>query len=191
MKPLLGWGAILLGGLIILNVLNVMSVISLALGVAALVAATMSFVTRLQAGRFSINSVLVALLGLALILNREATLQTLTQVLAVIMGAIGLSNLWQYRRRRFPREQARFLGGVGVLSFAGLLLLFPGLPLTLLRIVIGLGLMMYGAFRLAAKTVVFQQFTWNETIRRYMEEDTKQHPDIIDVEVDDESNKKS
>jgi hypothetical protein len=24
-----------------------------------------------------------------------------------------------------------------------------------------------------------------------MEEDTKQHPDIIDVEVDDESNKKS
>lgn len=189
MKLLVGWGAILLGVLIILNVLNVMSVISLALGVAALVAATLSFITRLQAGRFSINSVLVALLGVALILNREATLQTLTQVLAVIIGAIGLSNLWQYRRRRFPREQARFLGGVVVLATAGLLLLFPGLPLALLRVVIGLGLIAVGAFRLAAKTVVFQQFTWNETIRRYMEEDSNQHPDIIDVEVDDDSNK--
>lgn len=191
MKQLVGWGAILLGVLIILNVLNVMSVISLALGVAALVAATLSFVTRLQAGRFSINSVLVALLGVALMFNREATLLTLTQVLAVILGAIGLSNLWQYRRRRFPREQARFVGGVVVLSTAGLLLLFPGLPLALLRIGLGIGLIGYGAFRLAAKTVVFQQFTWNETIRRSMEEGTKQNPDIIDVEVDDDSDKKS
>lgn len=191
MKQLVGWGAILLGVLIILNVLNVMSVISLALGVAALVAATLSFVTRLQAGRFSINSVLVALLGVALMFNLEATLLTLTQVLAVILGAIGLSNLWQYRRRRFPREQARFVGGVVVLSTAGLLLLFPGLPLALLRIGLGIGLIGYGAFRLAAKTVVFQQFTWNETIRRSMEEGTKQNPDIIDVEVDDDSDKKS
>ena len=191
MKQLVGWGAILLGVLIILNVLNVMSVISMALGVAALVAATLSFVTRLQAGRFSINSVLVALLGVALMFNREATLLTLTQVLAVILGAIGLSNLWQYRRRRFPREQARFVGGVVVLSTAGLLLLFPGLPLALLRIGLGIGLIGYGAFRLAAKTVVFQQFTWNETIRRSMEEGTKQNPDIIDVEVDDDSDKKS
>lgn len=191
MKQLLGWGSILLGVFIVFNVLNVMSVISLALGVAALVAATLSFITRLQAGRFSLNSLLVAVLGVALILNREATLQTLSQFLAVIIGAIGVSNIWQHRRRRLPREQARYNGGIVILLAAILLLVFPGLPLALIRIVVGLGLIAYGAFRLTAKTVVFQSFTWNEMIRRSMQEDARQTPDIIDVEVDDDSDKKS
>jgi len=191
MKKLLGWAAIILGGLVLFNIFNIMSVISLALGVAAIVAATVSFVTRLRAGRFSINSLLVASLGLALVLNQEATLQSLVQVLALIIAAIGVSNLWQYRRRLFPREQARFAIGALAVTGAVVLLLFPGFPLTLIRILMGLGLLGYGALRLATKTVVLQQFTWNETIRKYMEDDQIQDPNIIDVEVEEDSSKKS
>ncbi len=191
MKKLQGWAAIILGGLVLFNIFNIMSVISLALGVAAIVAATVSFVTRLRAGRFSINSLLVASLGLALVLNQEATLQSLVQVLALIIAAIGVSNLWQYRRRLFPREQARFAIGALAVTGAVVLLLFPGFPLTLIRILMGLGLLGYGALRLATKTVVLQQFTWNETIRKYMEDDQIQDPNIIDVEVEEDSSKKS
>jgi uncharacterized membrane protein HdeD (DUF308 family) len=191
MKKLQGWAAIILGGLVLFNLFNIMSVISLALGVAAIVAATVSFVTRLRAGRFSINSLLVASLGLALVLNQEATLQSLVQVLALIIAAIGVSNLWQYRRRLFPREQARFAIGALAVTGAVVLLLFPGFPLTLIRILMGLGLLGYGALRLATKTVVLQQFTWNETIRKYMEDDQIQDPNIIDVEVEEDSSKKS
>ena len=191
MKKLIAWASIILGGLVLINIFNIMSVISLGLGIAAIVAATMSFVTAIKAGRFSINSLLVAALGVALVLNQEATLQSLVQVLALIIGAIGVSNMWQYRRRLFPREQARFAIGITVLVGAVMLLVFPGLPLALIRILIGLGLIGYGVLQLATKTVIFQQFTWNETIRKYMENEQVQDPNIIDVEVEDDSDKKS
>jgi len=191
MKKLFGWASIILGGLILFNILNIMSVISLGLGIAVIVAATMSFVTAIKAGRVSINSLLVAALGVALVLNQEATLQSLVQVLALIVGAIGVSNIWQYRRRLFPREQLRFAMGISILMVAVVLLVFPGLPLALIRILIGLGLMAYGALQLASKNIILQRFTWNETIRKYMENDQVQDPNIIDVEVEEESDKKS
>jgi hypothetical protein len=190
MKKLIAWTSIILGGLVLFNILNVMSVISLGLGIAAIVTATMSFVTALKAGRFSMNSVLVAALGVALVLNQEATLQSLVQIAALIIGGIGALNVWQYRRRLFPREQARFAMGIAILVGAGFLLLFPGLPFTIIRILIGLGLIGYGVLQLSAKTVVFQQFTWNETIRKYMDTEQAQDPNIIDVEVEEDSAKK-
>ena len=191
MKKLIGWVSIIVGGLVLFNILNIMSVISLGLGIAAIVMATMSFVTALRAGRFSMNSLLVAALGLALVLNQEATLQSLVQIAALIIGGIGALNIWQYRRRLFPREQARFAMGVVILVGAGFLLLFPGLPFVIIRILIGMGLIGYGVLQLSAKSIVFQQFTWNETIRKYMENEPVHDPNVIDVEVDDDSSKKS
>ena len=191
MKKLLGWASIILGILVLLNILNIMSVISLGLGIAAIVGATVSFVTALKAGRFSMNSVLVAALGVALVLNQEATLQSLVQIAALIIGGIGALNVWQFRRRLFPREQARFAMGVAIMVGAGFLLLFPGLPLAIIRVLIGIGLIGYGVLQLSTKTVVFQQFTWNETVRKYMENEQAQDPNIIDVEVEDDSDKKT
>jgi hypothetical protein len=191
MKKLIGWASIILGILVLLNILNIMSVISLGLGIAAIVGATISFMTALKAGRFSMNSVLVAALGVALVLNQEATLQSLVQIAALIIGGIGALNVWQFRRRLFPREQARFAMGVAIMVGAGFLLLFPGLPLAIIRVLIGIGLIGYGVVQLSTKTVIFQQFTWNETIRKYMETEQAQDPNIIDVEVEDDSDKKS
>jgi hypothetical protein len=191
MKKLIGWASIILGILVLLNILNIMSVISLGLGIAAIVGATISFLTALKAGRFSMNSILVAALGVALVLNQEATLQSLVQIAALIIGGIGALNVWQFRRRLFPREQARFAMGVAIMVGAGFLLLFPGLPLAIIRVLIGIGLIGYGVVQLSTKTVIFQQFTWNETIRKYMETEQAQDPNIIDVEVEDDSDKKS
>jgi len=191
MKKLIAWASIILGGLVLLNIFNIMSVISLGLGIAAIVAATMSFVMAIKAGRFSMNSILVAALGVALVLNQEATLQSLVQIAALIIGGIGALNVWQFRRRLFPREQARFAMGVVIMVGAGFLLLFPGLPFAIVRVLIGIGLIGYGVLQLATKTVIFQQFTWNETIRKYMENEQVQDPNIIDVEVEDDSDKKS
>jgi len=191
MKKLIGWASIILGIVVLLNILNIMSVISLGLGIAAIVGATISFMTALKAGRFSMNSVLVAALGVALVLNQEATLQSLVQIAALIIGGIGALNVWQFRRRLFPREQARFAMGVAIMVGAGFLLLFPGLPLAIIRVLIGIGLIGYGVVQLSTKTVIFQQFTWNETIRKYMETEQAQDPNIIDVEVEDDSDKKS
>jgi uncharacterized membrane protein HdeD (DUF308 family) len=185
MRRIQGFGAIVLGGLLLFNVANIVSLFSLALGVALLVGATLTFLVRLQERQLSFNSILVALMGVALVLNRDAALQGVAQLIALFMVLIGTANLWQFRRRRVPQESLRFNGGILLVVLGGVLFLFPGLPFAILRVVLALGLIFFGITRLHPRGVMVQSFTWNEWIRRQNQGDPHPAPDVIDVEVED------
>lgn len=190
MRNIQGWGAVIVGVLLLFNVFNIVNVFGLAIGMAAMVAATLHFFTRLKERRFSINSVLVGAFGVALVLNREAALQSSMRMLAVLAIIIGASNMIQYRRRRIVEEQVRFGGGTATVIVGITLLIVPGLPFTLLRIVGSLLFIGYGLLRLNAKTVPFTSFTWNETVRKSMGNRVSDRPDVIDVDAEDVTPKK-
>lgn len=190
MRKFQGWAALIIGVLLLFNVFDVASVFGLAIGMAAMVAATLTFFTRLKGRRFSINSVLVGAFGIALVLNREAALQSSMRMLAVLAIIIGASNMMQYRRRRIVEEHVRFGGGAATVIVGITLLIFPGLPFTLLRIVVAFLAIGYGFLRLNAKAVPFTSFTWNQTVQRSMGNQFIKQDDIIDVEAEETTTKK-
>lgn len=190
MRIIQGWGALILGVLILLNVVNIVNVFAVALAMAAIVAATFGVVTSLQQRRLSVNSILLGLFGLAVILNQETALQSISQLLGILVVSIGVSTMIQHRRRRIPAEQLRFGAGGATLITGIVILLFPGLPFTLLRIVLSIGLIGYGLFRLNATVIPITKFTWNETVRRTMNSSAHHHDDVIDVDAEDTTLKK-
>ena len=190
MRVVQGWGAVILGVLFLLNLFNVVEVFSLAIGVTAMVLATLTFFNRLQERRFSINAILFGVFGVALVLNREEALQSVIQLLALLLVGIGTSNLIQARRRRVVSENIRFLSGGGTVVAGLLLFVFPGFPLTLLRLVFSFALIGYGLLRLNSRVVPFATQSWNETIRRSMTNDGSSPSDIIDVEADERPSNK-
>lgn len=190
MRKLQGFGALILGVLLLFNVFNIVNVFGLAIGMTAMVAATLTFFTRLKERRFSINSILVGAFGIAVVLNREAALQSSMRMLAVLVIIIGASNMIQYRRRRVTIENFRFIGGAVTVIVGLTLLVFPGLPFTLLRIILSLLLIGFGFLRLNAKVVPFSSFTWNETVLRSMGQQISDRPDVIDVEAEETTTKK-
>ena len=190
MRQVQGWGALIVGILLLFNVFDVVNVFVLAMGMAAMIAATLSFFTRLKDGRFSINSILVGMFGIALVLNREVALQSLMQLISILVIVIGASNMLQYRRRRTELEHMRFVGGGATIIIGITLLLFPGLPFTLLRVVLSLLLIGFGILRLNARVIPMSTFTWNETVRRSMGNRISNPDDVIDVEAEDTTPKK-
>jgi uncharacterized membrane protein HdeD (DUF308 family) len=190
MRLLQGWGALTLGVLFLFNLFNVVEVFSLAIGVSAMVLATLTFLNRLQERRFSINALLLGVFGVALVLNREEALQSVMQLLALLIVGIGTSNLIQARRRRVVSENTRFLMGAGTVVLGVLLFVFPGLPLTLLRLGFSIALIGYGLLRLNTQVVPFATNTWNETIRRTMNAGASSPSDVIDVDAEERPPKK-
>jgi uncharacterized membrane protein HdeD (DUF308 family) len=190
MRLLQGWGALILGVLFLFNLFNVLEVFSLAIGVTAMVLATLTFFNRLQERRFSINAILLGVFGVALMLNREEALQSVMQFLALLLMGIGTSNLIQARRRRVVSENIRFLSGGGTVVAGLLLFVFPGLPLALLRLVFSIALIGYGLLRLNTRVVPFATQTWNETIRRTMNAGASSPSDVIDVDAEERPPKK-
>jgi uncharacterized membrane protein HdeD (DUF308 family) len=190
MRLLQGWGALILGVLFLFNWFNVIDVFSLALGVTAMVMATLTFFNRLQEKRFSMNAILLAVFGVALVLNRAEALQSVMQLLAALLLGIGTSNLIQARRRRVASEQTRFLMGGATVVVGLVLLVFPGFPLILLRTVFSVALIGYGLLRLNTQVVPFATNTWNETIRRSMNDRAAPRSDVIDVDAKERPPKK-
>lgn len=190
MRYIQGWGAVIVGVLLLFNVFNIVNVFGLAIGMAAMVAATLSFFTQLKERRFSINSILVGVFGVALVLNREAALRGLTQLIAFLIIGIGVSNVIQHRRRRVNEENIRFIGGVATIVVGALLLVFPSFPITLLRVGLSLVLILFGFLRLNAQVIPVSSFTWNETVRRSMGNRVTDRPDVIDVDAEDVTPKK-
>jgi uncharacterized membrane protein HdeD (DUF308 family) len=190
MRKLQGFGALIVGVLLLFNAFDIVNVFGLAIGMTAMIAATLNFFTQLKDRRFSINSILVGAFGVALVLNRETALQSLMQLIAFLVIGIGLSNMIQYRRRRVTEENIRFIGGAVTIIVGLILLVFPGFPFTLLRIILALLLIGFGFFRLNAKVVSFNSYTWNETVFRSMGKQVSDRPDVIDVEAEETTTKK-
>jgi hypothetical protein len=81
------------------------------------------------------------------------------------------------------------MGGATVV--VGLVLLvFPGFPLILLRTVFSVALIGYGLLRLNTQVVPFATNTWNETIRRSMNDRAAPRSDVIDVDAKERPPKK-
>jgi uncharacterized membrane protein HdeD (DUF308 family) len=190
MRTIQGWGALILGVLILLNVFNIVNVLAFALAMAAIVAAAFGLITSIQQRRLSVNSLLLGLFGVAVILNQETALQSISQLLGILVISIGVSTMIQHRRRRIPAEQMRFAVGGATLIAGVTMLMFPGLPFVLLRVVVSMGLIGYGLFRLNANVIPITSVTWNETIRRSMNPTLHQRDDVIDVDAEEVPPKK-
>lgn len=114
----------------------------------------------------------------------DATLTWVSMAIAIIIIGLGLSNIIGFRRRRYPREELRFNGGL-VMVIVGLIwFVLPELPFLLLRTIVGLLLVLIGIIQLSIRQTIFQRSTWNATIKQYMNA-RSDDSDIIDVEVED------
>jgi len=184
MNKLSGWILIVVGFIILINPLDTLNLIPFLIGLSIAISAAGIFYRAMKSGRFSLNSLLVLLIGGALMLATDATLTWASMAIAIIIMGLGLSNIIGFRRRRYPREELRFNGGIVTLIIGIIWFLLPDLPFLLLRTVVGLVLILTGILQLSTKQTIFQRSTWNATIKQYMNA-RSDDPNIIDVDVDE------
>lgn len=184
MSKFSGWILIVAGFVVLINPFDTLNVIPFLIGLSITVSAAGVFFRSIKSGRFSLNSLLVILIGGALMLATDATLTWASMAIAIIIMGLGLSNIIGFRRRRYPREELRFNGGIVTLIIGIIWFVLPDLPFLLLRTIVGLVLILIGIIQLSIKQTIFQRSTWNATIKQYMNAGNND-PDIIDVDVDD------
>lgn len=184
MSKFSGWILIVAGFVVLINPFDTLNVIPFLIGLSITVSAAGVFFRSIKSGRFSLNSLLVILIGGALMLATDTTLTWASMAIAIIIMGLGLSNIIGFRRRRYPREELRFNGGIVTLIIGIIWFVLPDLPFLLLRTIVGLVLILIGIIQLSIKQTIFQRSTWNATIKQYMNAGNND-PDIIDVDVDD------
>ena len=186
MNKLSGWFLIVVGFIVLINPFNSLNIIPFLIGFGISASAAGTFYRAIRGGRFSFNSLLVVLIGIALMLATDATLTWASMATAIIIIGLGVSNIIGFRRRRYPREELRFNGGLLMVVVGFIWFLLPDLPFLLFRTVIGLLLILVGILQLSTRQTIFQRSTWNATIKQYMSTNPKDDPNIIDVDVDDD-----
>lgn len=183
MSKFSGWILIIVGFIVLINPFDTLNLIPFLIGLSISMSAAGALYRSLQAGRFSFNSILVLLIGGALMLATDATLTWASMAVAIIIMGLGLSNMIGFRKRRYPREELRFNAGIIMLVIGLIWFVLPDLPFLLLRTIVGLLLILGGILQLSIKQTIFQRSTWNATIKQYMNS-KPDDPNIIDVDVD-------
>src|SRR6056300_1611762 len=111
MSKFSGWILIVIGFIVLINPFDTLNVIPFLIGLSITLSAAGVFYRTIKSGRFSLNSLLVILIGGALMIATDATLTWVSMAIAIIIIGLGLSNIIGFRRRRYPREELRFNGG--------------------------------------------------------------------------------
>ena len=184
MSKFSGWILIVIGFIVLINPFDTLNVIPFLIGLSITLSAAGVFYRTIKLGRFSLNSLLVILIGGALMIATDATLTWVSMAIAIIIIGLGLSNIIGFRRRRYPREELRFNGGFVMVIVGIIWFVLPELPFLLLRTIVGLLLVLIGIIQLSIRQTIFQRSTWNATIKQYMNA-RSDDSDIIDVEVED------